>query len=81
MVDGVNKVLEGAHRNYGKLLTPREIEVLIHVAKGEFFNDVAQGLGISRRTLDAHTMNIRKKLGAKNSAHMIAIALRSGIIT
>jgi DNA-binding NarL/FixJ family response regulator len=45
-------------------LTDREIEVLTWVARGKTSAEIAQILGMIKRTVDFHTDNARGKLGA-----------------
>jgi DNA-binding NarL/FixJ family response regulator len=61
-------------------LTPRETQVLMHVARGEANRDVALSLGIAEETVKAHMKSILSKLQANDRTHAVAIALRRGII-
>ncbi|MEZ2419039.1 response regulator [Luteibacter sp. RCC_6_2] len=61
-------------------LTPRETQVLTHVARGEANRDVATALGIAEETVKAHMKSILAKLQANDRTHAVAIALRRGII-
>lgn len=54
-------------------LTPREAVVLALVASGQTCREIGQELGISHRTVETHTDNIRSKLHARNLAHAVAI--------
>ena len=45
-------------------LNDREIEVLTWVARGKTSAEIAQILGLTKRTVDFHTDNARSKLGA-----------------
>ncbi len=44
-------------------LTPREIEILSFIKQGRSSKVIAEIMGTSRRTIEAHRFNIRKKLG------------------
>jgi PAS domain S-box-containing protein len=46
-----------------KKLTPMEIEVANFIKHGASTKDIAESLGLSRRTIDTHRYNIRKKIG------------------
>jgi DNA-binding NarL/FixJ family response regulator len=48
----------------GMLLNDREVEVLTWVARGKTSAEIAQILGLTKRTVDFHTDNARNKLGA-----------------
>ncbi len=43
-------------------LTPREREVLRHIARGYMYKEVAQRLGISSKTVEAHVSAVLRKL-------------------
>jgi len=43
-------------------LTPREREVLRHIARGYMYKEVAQSLGISVKTVEAHVSSVLRKL-------------------
>jgi DNA-binding NarL/FixJ family response regulator len=43
-------------------LTPREREVLQHIARGYLYKEIAQRLGISAKTVEAHVSSVLRKL-------------------
>src|SRR5258706_2981286 len=61
-------------------LTPRELQVLEHVAAGKSNRVVAADLDVSEDTIKAHMKNIMSKLGANDRTHAVMIALKRGII-
>jgi len=61
-------------------LSPREIEVLRHVAVGETSKEIAGALGISERTVNWHIANAFSKLGAESRAQAVAMAIEQGIV-
>jgi len=61
-------------------LTPREIDVLRHVASGNRNRDIAERLFISEETVKVHIKHIMEKLGASDRTQAVAIAVRRGII-
>ena len=61
-------------------LTPREIDVLRHVASGNRNRDIAEQLFISEETVKVHIKHIMEKLGASDRTQAVAIAVRRGII-
>lgn len=63
------------------LLSQRECEVLLGVARGERNKEIAARLGISERTVKAHVASVYAKLGATARGEAIAIAMRKGIIS
>lgn len=58
-------------------LTPRELEVLRRVVIGETNKEIAATLGISPRTVEVHRAAAMRKLGARNTADMIRLALKA----
>jgi len=61
-------------------LTPREMEVLMWVARGLGNKEIGARLGTAGGTVKAHIQNILGKLGAKDRTHAVTIGLRRGII-
>lgn len=61
-------------------LTPREIEVLRLVARGEGNDAIARALHITERTVKFHLQNAYRKLGARNRTEAAALARREGVI-
>ncbi|HET6627838.1 MAG TPA: HD domain-containing phosphohydrolase [Nocardioidaceae bacterium] len=61
-------------------LTPREIEVLGLIARGAATRDVADQLGISRKTAGTHIERIYAKTGASSRSTATLFALRSGLL-
>ena len=43
-------------------LTPREQEVLRHIARGYMYKEIALRLGISAKTVEAHVSSVLRKL-------------------
>ncbi len=56
-------------------LTPRETEVLHLVAQGNSSKEVAITLSLSFRTVEHQIASAKRKLGARNVAHAVAIAM------
>jgi DNA-binding CsgD family transcriptional regulator len=61
-------------------LTPREREVLWWAAEGKSAAQIGKILHITKRTVDEHTKNAARKLGAANRTQAVAIALRERLI-
>jgi HD-GYP domain-containing protein (c-di-GMP phosphodiesterase class II) len=61
-------------------LTPREIEVLRLLARGRTTKQIAQDLGISRKTVANHVEHIYTKLGVTNRALASLVAAKHGLI-
>jgi DNA-binding NarL/FixJ family response regulator len=61
-------------------LSEREIEVLEQLALDLSVKEIAEHLGVSRRTAAFHLENIYRKLHVQSQSGAVAKALRSGII-
>lgn len=61
-------------------LTPREVEVLKHLAEGNRNKDIGERLFISEETVKVHIKHIMEKLGASDRTQAVALAVRRGII-
>jgi DNA-binding CsgD family transcriptional regulator len=62
-------------------LTHRETEVLRWIKDGKSSWDISIILKCSKRVVDFHVGNIKKKLNAASRAQAVAIGLHHGIIT
>ena len=63
-----------------EILSDREFEVFISLAKGKSTNEIADTMCLSPRTVGTHLYNIKQKLNANNSAEIALIAIRSGLL-
>jgi PAS domain S-box-containing protein len=61
-------------------LTPRELEAVRLVAAGLTEGAIAEALYISPLTVHTHLRNAMRKVGAHTRAHLVAIALRRGLV-
>ena len=59
-------------------LTPRELEVLKHVVKGELNKQIAADLGIHERTVKLHRTAITTKLGIHSAAELTTFWIQAG---
>lgn len=60
-------------------LTPRELEVLGHVASGWLNKQIAHHLGTVEQTIKVHRGRVMKKMGANSLAELVRMAERLGI--
>ena len=60
-------------------LTVREAEVLSGLMLGFTYAKIAEVLGISVRTVEAHRLYLRQKTGAKTRAELVAWALNEDV--
>jgi DNA-binding NarL/FixJ family response regulator len=56
-------------------LSDREFEVLRLFGMGQTNQEAAQNLGLSAKTIETHSLNIRKKLGLRSPAELIRHAV------
>jgi DNA-binding NarL/FixJ family response regulator len=62
------------------VLTPREVDVLRLVAKGNANKEIAAQLSLTEETVKSHIRNILAKLEANDRTHAVAIGVKRGII-
>jgi DNA-binding NarL/FixJ family response regulator len=62
-------------------LTPREIEVLSHLAKGLSYKDVAAIEGLSYHTVADHVKAIYRKLAVNSRSEAVFEAVQTGLIS
>ena len=60
-------------------LTPREQEVLERVIAGKLNKVIADELGISSKTVEAHRANIMEKMGATSLAELVTMCVTIGV--
>ncbi len=58
-----------------RVLTPREDEVLDLIVRGSSNKEGAHRLGIATRTFEVHRAHIMEKIGARNAADLVRMAL------
>lgn len=77
------QALAKTERDYSRTspLTPREQEVVILLAQGRTVREVAAELSLSIKTIEAHKLNLMRKLDIHNRASLVDYAVRSGMIT
>ena len=67
-------------QNPVEVLSGREFEVFMLLAKGQSVAHIAEKLFLSPRTVGTHLYNIKQKLNAGNSAEIALIAMRNGLL-
>jgi DNA-binding NarL/FixJ family response regulator len=63
-----------------ELLTAREREVLLGIARGRTNKEIAAELGISHRTVETHRESLMRKLQIRTVAELTRLAIETGII-
>jgi DNA-binding NarL/FixJ family response regulator len=71
---------ESAAREAGKMLTPREIEIVKMIASGLRNKAVADKLSISEGTVKIHLHNIYEKLGVDGRLELVLFAQEKGLV-
>ena len=61
-------------------LTPREREVLRHIARGYMYKEIAQRLSISTKTVEAHVSAVLRKLQLSNRHELSRWAVERRLI-
>jgi len=61
-------------------LSPRELEVLEHAARGATNRNIAREMSISEQTVKNHLGSIMRKLAVNDRTHAVVYALRQGWI-
>lgn len=89
LIDAIQRAQQELDRNLGAkaqraetlallaALTPRETEVLERIAQGFSTREIAEGLGLSPRTVDTHRAAIGLKLGTTSQAEMTRLWLEA----
>ena len=78
----VMKMLSEAMRRNDetKMLSEREIDVLLGICRGLSTQEIADKLFISKRTVDTHRANILEKTGSNNTASLVVYAIKHGLV-
>jgi DNA-binding NarL/FixJ family response regulator len=61
-------------------LSEREKEILLLVCKGLSNQEIGDRLFISKRTVDKHRANILEKTGCRNTANLVAYAIKNSLV-
>ena len=83
--DLIDRIMDGFRDSFRRSdepptipLTPRELDVLRHVAAGMRNREVGQLLDVSEQTIKNHLSSILHKLGVPNRTHAVTCAVRQG---
>lgn len=76
----LQRLAEGDQNDPYGTLTARERQVLQQIAEGKTNRQVAEGLGVSIKTVDTHRTRLMKKLGIHDQTTLVKYALRKGIV-
>jgi DNA-binding NarL/FixJ family response regulator len=63
-----------------ELLTARQLEILVMLARGRSSKEIAFLLGLSSKTVDVHRARIMERLGVTELAALTRYAVRNGLV-
>jgi|SRR5579872_1025423 len=81
--DALTRVLTNAKKREGRsapILSEREVQVLVAVARGFTNKEIATHLGLSHKTVETYRTRIYDKLGLKKRTDLVAYAIASGLL-
>ena len=79
-IDELQKLFERYKLKHQSNLTQREFEIIALIAQGLKSSEIAERLFLSRHTIDTYRRTILEKTSCKNSAELIAYAVRNGLV-
>ncbi|MFF7709295.1 response regulator [Pseudomonas sp. NPDC007930] len=76
----IQRALQPQARPAAQALTARQLEILRLIARGKATREIAQGLGLSIKTVETHRAQLMKRLQVFDVAGLALYAVREGII-
>ncbi|MGE5653196.1 MAG: response regulator [Bacillota bacterium] len=82
LMGGYNRLLQEKETvaTTSKLLSEREVEVLVYIAKGQHNDQIAETLFISEKTVKNHITNILRKLDVEDRTQAVIKAVKLGLV-
>nr|MBP6323867.1 response regulator transcription factor [Chitinophagales bacterium] len=83
LISSISNADDDDDRNYDELaaqITQRELEILQLIALGLTSQDIANKLFISKNTVETHRKNMLAKLNVNNTAALLKIAYKKGLV-
>jgi DNA-binding NarL/FixJ family response regulator len=74
------RLLEPTEPAVEALLTERQIEILVMLARGKSSKEIAYDLGLSSKTVDVHRARIMERLDLDDVASLTLYAVRKGLV-
>jgi two-component system, LuxR family, response regulator FixJ len=62
-------------------LTPREHEVMVMVTNGQANKEIANTLGVSSKTVEAHRARVMEKMEADSLAELVRMAINANLVS
>ncbi len=79
VVDATGARLSQSPETRANLLTERELQVLLYVARGLSKKEIARTMDISVKTVEQHTTHIMEKLDIHDRVELARFAIREGL--
>jgi DNA-binding NarL/FixJ family response regulator len=74
------RLLEPTEPSVESVLTERQIEILVMLARGKSSKEIAYDLGLSSKTVDVHRARIMERLNLDDLASLTLYAVRMGLV-
>ena len=79
-LNGLLDIMNTEEKQQDNPLSPREFEILGHVANGFTNREIASALRISCKTIEYHLSSVFQKLDASTRTEAVTIAIKKGIL-
>ncbi|HJV46332.1 MAG TPA: response regulator transcription factor [Bacillota bacterium] len=76
----LQRVQKGEDTDYFNVLTEREREILVLIAKGYANKEIAEKLCVSVKTVETHKTKIMEKLQLKTRPELVRYAMKKGLL-
>ncbi|MET3196876.1 DNA-binding NarL/FixJ family response regulator [Bacillus sp. OAE603] len=74
------KMQQEGHTSSYEILSEREKEILVWIARGYSNKDIAEQLVISVKTVETHKSNLMDKIGLRSRPDIVRYALQKGLL-
>lgn len=73
-------VVPDSDADLGRLLTPRERDVLVQASYGKSNREIGEALAIAEQTVKNHLAGAMRKLSLNDRTHAVVVAIAQGLI-
>jgi DNA-binding NarL/FixJ family response regulator len=73
-------VSRGSPKLPHELLSDREYQIMLMIAKGKSLKTIGSELSVSVKTVSTHRSHILQKMGLENNAQIVTYALQNGLV-
>jgi len=70
----------GGDRPPHEVLSERELQVFLRLAKGETVGHIAEGMSLSVKTVSTYRTRVMEKMGLESNSDLTYYALKAGLI-